>query len=73
MLQTSDHLHGCPLDLIQQLCILSVLEVSVLNTVLQMRPNKGRAEGDNPSPAGHPSFDAAILTYKIRFEGILKF
>ena len=50
MLQPSDHLHGPPLDLLQQLHVLLVLEVSELDAVLQMGPHKTRAEGQSHFP-----------------------
>jgi len=60
MLQPFDHLHGAPLDPLQQLHVL-VLGALVLDTVLQVGPQEGRAEGDDPllHPAGHPSSDVA--------------
>ena len=48
VLQPSEHPHGSPLDLLQELCVLPVLGAPGLDTVLQMGPLKGRAEGDNP-------------------------
>jgi len=61
VLQPSDHLCGSPLDLLQQLLILPVLEAPGLDAVLPMEPHKGRVERDNhlPFPAGRPSADAA--------------
>jgi len=61
VLQPSDHLCGLPLDPLLQLYIFPVWEAPDLDTVLQLGPHKGRVEGSNhhPSPAGHPSSDAA--------------
>jgi len=61
MLQPSNLLHGPLLDLIQQLHVFLVLGAPGLDTVLQMGPYNGKAEGDNHllHPAGHFSFDAA--------------
>ncbi|XP_032300907.1 transcription factor PU.1 isoform X1 [Coturnix japonica] len=58
MLQPLD-LHGPPLDPLQKLHIFPVLGTPDLDTVLQLGPHEGRAEGDNhlPGPAGHPSSD----------------
>ncbi|XP_069737412.1 ubiquitin-associated protein 2-like isoform X2 [Phaenicophaeus curvirostris] len=60
VLQPSDHLHGPPLDLFQEFHILLTLRIPELDTVIQMRSNKRRIEGQNhfPQPAGHTSFDA---------------
>ena len=56
VLQPSDHVHGPPLDPLQQLHIFPVLGAPDLDTVLQMGPYEDRAERDNhlPVPAGHP-------------------
>ena len=56
VLQPSDHLHGPPLDLLQQFLILLVLGALGLNALLQMGPHKGRVDADNPlpHPAVHP-------------------
>ena len=63
VLQQFDNLHGLPLDSLQQLCILPVPGAPGLNTVLQMGPHKGRAEGDNPLPSRcYPFFNAAPYT-----------
>ena len=58
VLQSSSHLCCPPLYLLQQLCILLVLEGLDLPTALQMGPHKGRVN-HVPLPAGHLSFDAA--------------
>ena len=60
MLQPSDHLSGPSLDPFQELGILSLLEALGMDTVLQMGPHRGVAEGANPLPltAGHPSVHA---------------
>jgi len=42
LLQPSDHLSGPPLDPLQELHVLLVLGVPGLDSVLQMRPRKGR-------------------------------
>ncbi|GAB0205260.1 hypothetical protein GRJ2_002991600 [Grus japonensis] len=61
VLQPSDHLHGPPLDSLQQLHVSPVLGTPDLDTVLQVESHKSRVEGQNhlPRPAGHTSFDAA--------------
>lgn len=67
VLHLFDHLHGPPLDLLQKLqhrwmwIHLSVLGFPGLNTVVQMGPNKVRAETDShlPVPAGCPSWCSA--------------
>ena len=58
------HLCGPPLDPLQKLHIFSVLGAPDLDAVLhtfQMRPHKGKVEGNNHlhSPAGYSSSDAA--------------
>jgi len=56
------HVHGSPLDLLQQLHhILPVLGAPGLDTALQMGSHNGRVEGDNhlSLSTGHPSFTAA--------------
>ena len=57
----SDHLHGPPLGLLQQLRVFLVPGASGLDTVLQMGPHKGQVEAGQspPSPFFHHSFDAA--------------
>ncbi|KAK4825592.1 hypothetical protein QYF61_000681 [Mycteria americana] len=57
----SDHFHGPPLDLLQQLHVFPVLRTPELDAVLQVESHQGRVEGQNrlPRPAGHASFDAA--------------
>jgi len=64
VLQPFSHLCGPSLDLFQQLCIRPVLGAPGLDTVLQLRPHKGRIEGANPLPlpADHPAVDAAQNT-----------
>ncbi|KAK4827563.1 hypothetical protein QYF61_019187 [Mycteria americana] len=61
VLQPSGHLHGPPLDLLQQLHVLLMLRPPELHAVLQMGSHKSGVEGQNhlPQPAGHASFDAA--------------
>ena len=48
MLQPSDHLCGPPLDLLQELRVLPMLEAPDQDAVLQMGLHKGRVEQDNP-------------------------
>ena len=50
VLQTSDHLCGPPLDLLQQLCVLLVLEALELDAVLQVESHESRVEGQNHLP-----------------------
>ncbi|GAB0186614.1 mitochondrial enolase superfamily member 1 [Grus japonensis] len=61
VLQPSDHLHGPPLDLLQQFHVLCMLGTPELDTVLQVGSHQNRVEGQDhlPLPAGHASFDAA--------------
>ncbi|KAK4810863.1 hypothetical protein QYF61_008835 [Mycteria americana] len=61
VLQPSDHLHGPPLDSLQQLHVLLVLRAPELDAVLQVRSHQSGVEWQNhlPRPAGHASFDAA--------------
>jgi len=56
-----DRICGPPLDSLQQLHIRFVLGAPHLDIVLQLRPHKGRTEGDYPlpHPVGNPSFDAS--------------
>jgi len=56
VLQPSDHLSGPPLDPLQQLHILPMLGPPDLDTVLQVGPQEGRAEGDDPLPGGDFQF-----------------
>ena len=51
VLQPSDHVHGPPLDPLQQLHIFPVLGAPDLDAVLQVGPRKGRAERDNHTPS----------------------
>ena len=62
VLQSSNHLHGPPLDLLQQLNIFLELGDPGLDTVLHERPRKGKVEGYNhlSLPACHLSLDAAL-------------
>ena len=57
MLQPSDHLHGPPLDLLQQLYVL-VLQAPKLDTILQVGSHESRIERQNhiPRPAGQLSY-----------------
>ncbi|KAK4830385.1 hypothetical protein QYF61_010612 [Mycteria americana] len=57
----SDHFHGPPLDLLQQVHVFPALRTPGLDTVLQVGSHQSRAEGENhlPRPAGHASFGAA--------------
>lgn len=59
MLQDFHHPCGPPLDPLQMLHILPVLDSSKLDAVVQLRPHKGRTEGGNqfPCPAAHLSSD----------------
>ncbi|KAK4824151.1 hypothetical protein QYF61_011229 [Mycteria americana] len=59
--QPSDHFHGPPLDLLQQVHVFCVLRAPELDAGLQVGSHQSRAEGQNhlPRPAGHASFDAA--------------
>ena len=61
MLQPSDHLHGHPLDQLQQLHVLLVLGAPELDTVLQVGSHENSVEGQNhlPQPPGHTSLDAS--------------
>jgi len=61
MLHPFDPLWSPSLDPLQKLNIIPVLGVPVLDTVVQLRPCKGKVERDNhlPLPAGHSSSDAA--------------
>ncbi|KAK4818827.1 hypothetical protein QYF61_019864 [Mycteria americana] len=61
VLQPSDHLHGPPLDLLQQAHVLLMLGAPELKAVLQVGSHESGAEGENhlPRPADHASFDAA--------------
>lgn len=56
--QSSDHLHGPPLEPLQQPISFLALGTADLGIVLQMGPYKGRVEGDNyfPSPVGQVCF-----------------
>ena len=59
MLQSSKNLHDTALDLLQQICILSLLQLSGLDTVIQMGLYKARVEEENPLPLpSATSFDA---------------
>ena len=57
VLQSSDHLHGPPVDPPQQLWVFLVLGSPELDAV-----HESRAEGQNqlPLPAGHTSLDATL-------------
>lgn len=59
MLQPFNNFHSSSLDPLQQIYIFSVLQAPGLDTVLQVGPHKGRAEGDShlPRPADYPSGD----------------
>ena len=50
VLQPSEHLHGPPLDPLQQLHIFLVLGALGLDAILQMGPYKGRTQEDNHLP-----------------------
>ena len=56
MLQPSEYLHVCPLNLLQQLRVCLVLGALGLDTVLHVGLHKGRAELGNylPSPDSTP-------------------
>ncbi|KAK4808881.1 hypothetical protein QYF61_007996 [Mycteria americana] len=64
VLQPSDHLHGPPLDLLQQVHVLLMLGAPQVDAVLQVGSHKSGVKGQNhlPRPAGHSSFDAAQET-----------
>ena len=55
------HFHDPLLDTLQQVCVTPVLRTPHLDTVLQVRPQQGTAEGQDhlPRPAVHASFGAA--------------
>ncbi|XP_048796179.1 uncharacterized protein LOC125691181 isoform X2 [Lagopus muta] len=61
MLQAPHHLAGPPLDSSQELPVCFVLGSPELDAVLQVRPQQGRAEGEDrlPRPAGHALCNAA--------------
>lgn len=50
VLQTSEHPHGSPLVLLQQLYVFPELETSIADTVFQMLPHEVRVERDNHIP-----------------------
>ena len=56
----SDHLHGPPLDLLQQLHVLLALRTPELDTVLQMASDKNRVEKQDHLSrlVGHTFLDA---------------
>mgnify|MGYP001857004296 CR=1 FL=1 len=55
VLQPSDHLHGSPLDSLQQVHVLFVLGSPELDAVIQVGSHESRVMGQNhlPQPAGH--------------------
>ncbi|RMC06715.1 hypothetical protein DUI87_16159 [Hirundo rustica rustica] len=61
VIQPSNHLDGPPLDLLQQVRVLPVLETPVLDAALLVGSHESRVEGHNllPGPAGRAALDAA--------------
>lgn len=61
VLQPADHLHGPPLDLLQQIHDFHVLGNPDLDTVLHVGSHEDRVEWDNhlSCPANHPFFGAS--------------
>jgi len=61
VLQPSDHLHGPPLDPLQQLHVLLVLWAPELDAGLHVGSHQSGVKGQKPlpRPAGHVSLDAA--------------
>jgi len=59
--QPSVHLRGPPLEPLQHIHVLLMLETPELDVVLQVRSHKSGVKGQNPlpHPAGHASLDAA--------------
>ena len=68
LIQPSDHFHGPPLDVLQQLHVFLMLRAPELDAGLQVRSHQSRVEGQNPlpRPSGHASPDAAQDTVGLR-------
>ena len=43
--QPLDHLHGPPLDPLQKLDVICLLQASDMDAILQLRPHEGRVKG----------------------------